>query len=195
MTRFPSTASLADIAGLENFAGDVIDTAAWDASYDFANKRVAVIGTDVRAVEALPDLVRVASSVKVFQRNPAWIVPRVPLVGAAVGTNRRARRALALAHLRFAVADPWLRRQLTPSQTGRRCRPLVSSTYYPALQAANCTLITWPVYAVTGRGVRSAEGIEHLADCIVLATGGGPPVSEFHSFGLAHLNHIPKETA
>ncbi|ALG08912.1 flavin-containing monooxygenase [Kibdelosporangium phytohabitans] len=74
-------------------------------------------------------------------------------------------------YLRRAVSDPWLRRRLTPDYRMGCKRVLITSDYYPALQAANCKLITWPIYAISANGIRTAEGIEHEVDCIVFATG------------------------
>jgi cation diffusion facilitator CzcD-associated flavoprotein CzcO len=47
----------------------------------------------------------------------------------------------------------------------------MSSDYYPALQADNCKLITWPIATLSPAGIRTSEGIEHQVDCIVFATG------------------------
>ncbi|MDV6012500.1 NAD(P)/FAD-dependent oxidoreductase [Haloechinothrix sp. LS1_15] len=78
---------------------------------------------------------------------------------------------LARGYLRLAVNDSWLRRQLTPDYRIGCKRVLMTSDYYPALQAPNCKLITWPIYAISPNGIRTAEGIEHDVDCIVFATG------------------------
>jgi cation diffusion facilitator CzcD-associated flavoprotein CzcO len=47
----------------------------------------------------------------------------------------------------------------------------MTDDYYPALQRDNCKLITWPIARISEHGIRTAEGIEHQADCIVFATG------------------------
>src|SRR5690606_4288416 len=75
------------------------------------------------------------------------------------------------AQLRRQVRDPWLRRQLTPEFRAGCKRLLMSDDYYPALQRDNCKLITWPIARIAPDGIRTAEGIEHRADCIVFATG------------------------
>ncbi|MCB9659555.1 MAG: NAD(P)/FAD-dependent oxidoreductase [Sandaracinaceae bacterium] len=64
------------IEGLERFAGHRIHSARWDHGYDFAGKRVAVIGTGASAVQIIPELVKRAEHVKVFQRTPGWVLPR-----------------------------------------------------------------------------------------------------------------------
>ena len=72
-----SDASLPDIRGLDDFEGAKILSARWDDDYDFAGKSVAVIGTGASAIQIIPELVKVAGSVKVFQRTPGWVMPRV----------------------------------------------------------------------------------------------------------------------
>jgi|TARA_R110002073_G_scaffold68403_1_gene169997 cation diffusion facilitator CzcD-associated flavoprotein CzcO len=74
-------------------------------------------------------------------------------------------------HLRNQVKDKWLRRQLSPSYRIGCKRVLVSNEYYPALQRKNCKLITWPMYKISQKGIRTVEGVEHQFDCIVFATG------------------------
>ncbi|MET0811952.1 MAG: NAD(P)/FAD-dependent oxidoreductase [Microbacterium sp.] len=67
--------SIPDIPGLESFPGPLFHSARWDASADLAGTRVAVVGTGASAVQLVPELARIAE-VALFQRTPAWIVPR-----------------------------------------------------------------------------------------------------------------------
>ncbi len=208
-----SDASLPRIRGIETFEGTIIHSARWNHDVDLAGTSVAVVGTGASAVQIIPELVKTVGSLKVFQRTPGWVMPRVdvptPAVGKAVFrripvAQRAVRSALYLAHetaatglvwdtpvtglveragrahLRLAVRDPWLRRQLTPDFRAGCKRMLMSSDYYPALQAENCKLITWPIATINPRGIRTSDGIEHALDTIVFATGydvhrGGPP--------------------
>ncbi|MEZ0340125.1 flavin-containing monooxygenase [Mycobacterium sp. pV006] len=66
-----------DIRGIDTFTGHKIHSAAWDHDYDFSGKRVAVIGTGASAVQIVPELVKSAQFVKVFQRTPGWVLPRI----------------------------------------------------------------------------------------------------------------------
>ncbi|MFI9505064.1 flavin-containing monooxygenase [Nocardia sp. NPDC052566] len=199
-----ANAGFPDIRGIETFEGHKIHSARWDHDYDFTGKRVAVVGTGASAVQIIPELVDRAASVKVFQRTPGWVLPRVnrrtsPLtkelyrrVPAAESLARRAwfygHESVALgvvwntpltrvvelvgrAQLRRQVKDPWLRRQLTPEFRAGCKRLLMTDDYYPALQRENCKLITWPIARIAPQGIRTAEGVEHQADCIVFATG------------------------
>ncbi|MBF6286583.1 flavin-containing monooxygenase [Nocardia cyriacigeorgica] len=199
-----SNASFPAIEGLDDFAGHKIHSARWDHDYDFAGKKVAVVGTGASAVQIVPELVQQAGSVTVFQRTPGWVLPRVNRETTA--TTKELYRRLPLAqtlareawfwghesvalgvvwsspltrvveqvsrlHLRTQVRDPWLRRQLTPEFRAGCKRLLMSNDYYPALQADNCSLITWPIVRLVPEGIQTAEGIVHSADCIVFATG------------------------
>ncbi|WP_432542155.1 flavin-containing monooxygenase [Kineococcus sp. SYSU DK002] len=65
-----------DVEGLDSFAGPVFHTSRWDHSADLAGRRVGVVGTGASAVQVVPELAGVAGHVSVFQRSPAWIVPR-----------------------------------------------------------------------------------------------------------------------
>ena len=193
-----------DIPGIDTFTGHKIHSARWDHDYDFSGKRVAVVGTGASAVQIIPELVRKAGSVKVFQRTPGWVLPRVnrrtgtlakEIYRQVPGAETLARHAWFYGHesvalgvvwntpltrvvelagraqLRRQVRDPWLRRQLTPDFRAGCKRLLMSDDYYPALQRDNCKLITWPIARIAPDGIRTAEGIEHRADCIVFATG------------------------
>jgi len=64
-----------EIDGLDEFPGPVIHSAKWDHSVDLAGKRVAVVGTGASAVQVVPEVQRVAESIVLFQRTPAWILP------------------------------------------------------------------------------------------------------------------------
>jgi cation diffusion facilitator CzcD-associated flavoprotein CzcO len=65
-----------NLLGLESFAGRRFHTARWDHSRDLTGRDVAVIGTGSSAVQAIPRIASVVRSVAVFQRSPAWVVPK-----------------------------------------------------------------------------------------------------------------------
>ena len=196
--------SFPKIDGIETYEGKKIHSARWDHDYDFTGKKVAVVGTGASGVQIVPELVKVAKSVKVFQRTPGWVIPRVN--GSTSGWMKRIYKdvpfaeklarsawfwghesvalgvvwdspftrvveALSLANLRMQVKDPWLRRQLTPDFSAGCKRLLMTRDYYPALQADNCKLVTWPIARLSPKGIRTVEGIEHQFDAIVFATG------------------------
>lgn len=75
------------------------------------------------------------------------------------------------AHMESAVADPELRRLLTPDSRFGCRRPVVSNHWYPALADPKTHVTASGVVGLTERGVRTADGEEWDADIVVLATG------------------------
>jgi len=65
-----------DLAGLDRFAGVSFHSARWDHGYDLTGKKVAVIGTGPSAVQFVPAIQPAVAHMTVFQRTPAWVVPR-----------------------------------------------------------------------------------------------------------------------
>lgn len=68
---------LPDIPGLADFAGDVFHSARWNHDVALAGKRVAVVGTGASAIQVVPELAQIAEQLVVFQRTPAWVIPRI----------------------------------------------------------------------------------------------------------------------
>jgi cation diffusion facilitator CzcD-associated flavoprotein CzcO len=62
--------------GLDAFAGPWWHSARWDHGFDPRGKRVAVVGSGATAVQVVPELAQVTARLHVFQRTPAWIIPR-----------------------------------------------------------------------------------------------------------------------
>ena len=63
------------IKGLERFAGRLFHSAEWPSGLDLANQRVAVVGTGASAYQIVPSIVGEVAELKVFQRNPPWMLP------------------------------------------------------------------------------------------------------------------------
>ena len=64
------------IPGLETFAGARFHSARWKHDVPLKGKRIAVIGTGASSIQLVPELSKVAGELAVFQRTPAWIIPR-----------------------------------------------------------------------------------------------------------------------
>jgi cation diffusion facilitator CzcD-associated flavoprotein CzcO len=96
-------------------------------------------------------------------------------VGTAGMTKHRwllgPMRALGRRQITKAIADPELRRKVTPTDEFACKRILLTDEWYPALARPNVEVITDPIAEVTARGVRTADGSERPADVLVLATG------------------------
>jgi cation diffusion facilitator CzcD-associated flavoprotein CzcO len=63
-------------AGIDAFRGEVMHSSRWNARYDFAGKRVVMIGSAASAVQIVPPLAEAAAQLTIFQRTPSWILPR-----------------------------------------------------------------------------------------------------------------------
>ncbi|MGO1957485.1 flavin-containing monooxygenase [Microbacterium sp.] len=64
------------LPGVETFDGPVFHSARWPDGFDVAGKRIAVVGTGASAIQLAPALAGLGAAVTVFQRTPAWIMPR-----------------------------------------------------------------------------------------------------------------------
>lgn len=136
-----------DIEGADVFSGNLFHSAHWDHSHDIKGRRVAVVGTGASAIQIVPSIVDQVESLTVFQRTPAWVVPRVdrtigPLERAAYrrfpAVHRLVRKAvwayremyvfLMSRHTEFlpiakAVAKAQLRIQVRDRKLRRRLTP------------------------------------------------------------------------
>ena len=71
-----SEPSLPGIPGLESFPGEIFHSARWRQDCDLAGRRVAVVGTGASAIQIVPAIQPRAGHLALFQRTPAWILPR-----------------------------------------------------------------------------------------------------------------------
>ena len=62
-----------DIAGLEAFTGKLVHTAAWDKTYDWSDKKIAVIGNGSSGVQIVPALQPKAARIVNYIRHPTWV--------------------------------------------------------------------------------------------------------------------------
>lgn len=86
------------------------------------------------------------------------------------GWQRRLISALCRANLR-TVADPDLRRRLTPDYQPMCRRLVISAGFYRAMQRDNVSLVDTAIDHIDERGVVTSDGRVHEVDAIVLATG------------------------
>lgn len=63
-----------DIPGLKNFKGKVLHPQFWTQDFDYANKRIVVIGSGATAITLLPNLAEQAAHVTMLQRSPTYIM-------------------------------------------------------------------------------------------------------------------------
>jgi cation diffusion facilitator CzcD-associated flavoprotein CzcO len=67
---------LPDIPGLADFPGEVFHSARWDHRARLDGRRVAVVGTGASAVQIVPEIQPTVARLVLFQRTPAWVLPR-----------------------------------------------------------------------------------------------------------------------
>ncbi|MGD9618569.1 MAG: flavin-containing monooxygenase [Mycolicibacterium sp.] len=76
-------------------------SAEWNHSVDITGRRVAVVGTGASAIQIVPEIVKDVASLQLYQRTPAWVMPRpnnpiperVRRIFATVPGTRAAARA------------------------------------------------------------------------------------------------------
>ena len=107
------------------YDGELLRGAQWRGRA-FTGLSVAVIAPGREAAVIVPEVVRTARAVKVFQEEPDWLLPLpLPLPRALAVPAARLS-------LRLRVRDPWTRRRLTPDARFNRHRPRVDGRYYAA---------------------------------------------------------------
>jgi len=95
---------------------------------------------------------------------------------ATAALTRRGRllpllRAIGRRQINRAIADPELRRKVTPTDEFGCKRIMLTDEWYPTLTRPNVELVAERIEAVTAGGIRDATGTERPADVLVLATG------------------------
>lgn len=71
-----STPVIPNFPGRDSFKGKSFHTNNWDHSYDYAGKRVAIIGSGASAAQVIPNIAEDVQHLHVFQRSPHWVLPR-----------------------------------------------------------------------------------------------------------------------
>lgn len=96
-----SNPSYPELPGIERFEGKQMHSARWDHDYDFAGKRVAVVGTGASAIQLVPQLQPEVAKLHLLQRTPPWVMPKPDRA-----YTRRERAAI-----RLVPGLRWLHRQ------------------------------------------------------------------------------------
>ena len=65
-----------NVADLDQFQGRVFHSARWQDDVTLQGKRVGVIGTGASAIQIVPAIAPQCATLTLFQRTPAWIIPR-----------------------------------------------------------------------------------------------------------------------
>lgn len=108
----------------------------------------------------------------------AWYASYEMFIGTAQFIDQRflsVFEAAANAHLKYAVKDPVLREKLTPKYRFMCKRPVFNSTFYPALQQSNVSLVTEGIKTFCEEGIIDSAGNLHKCDVVVFSTGFKTP--------------------
>ena len=62
--------------GSDDFTGDIIHPQKWPENYDYANKKVVVIGSGATAFTVVPTIAKKTAHVTMLQRSPAYLYNR-----------------------------------------------------------------------------------------------------------------------
>ena len=124
-----------------------------------------VVGTVNVAGRLAMDAFMVAPIVHLFSRLPDRVLARImPFYDMYCRTLYRLL-------LRAVVHDPATRKALVPHYGIMAKRPVISSSFLPALNNPTTNLIITPIQRITRSGVRTIDGVDHPADLLVPATG------------------------
>jgi cation diffusion facilitator CzcD-associated flavoprotein CzcO len=95
--------SIPDLPGLQDFQGTIFHSATWDHGHDLRGRRVAVAGTGASAIQFVPQIQPRVERLHLFQRTPAWVMPR---------RDRRFTRLEKRLYRRFPAAQRLMRRAI-----------------------------------------------------------------------------------
>ena len=68
--------NIPEVKGADSFAGPMFHSATWDHNVDLKDKKVVVIGTGASAIQFVPIIAQEVGQLTVFQRTPAWVLPK-----------------------------------------------------------------------------------------------------------------------
>jgi len=135
--------ALPDIPGLDSFRGKRFHSARWDHSLDLRGKRLGLIGTGASAIQIVPAIADTVARLHLFQRSPAWVMPKPD---HPIGARARALYARLPALQRLVRASlywrlEWRALGFANPQVLKLAEPLVryyiaASVRDPALRAA-----------------------------------------------------------
>ncbi|MFK7894425.1 MAG: flavin-containing monooxygenase [Myxococcota bacterium] len=190
-----------EIPGLEEFEGPAFHSARWDWNQPLEGKRIGLIGSAASAVQIVPEVAKVASKLHLFQRTANWILPKEddPYTEeelahfrkdpSSLDEKRREMFDIVDKGMTFTnqeqisqvgaagdfvlsqVEDPEVREKLRPLHPYGCKRPLLSNTFYPAINRENVELVTDSIERFTKTGIRTVDGQERALDLVVYATG------------------------
>jgi cation diffusion facilitator CzcD-associated flavoprotein CzcO len=114
--------------GIEDFKGDIIHPQHWPEGFDYAGKRLVVIGSGATAVSMIPSLAQKAAHVTMLQRTPSYMFSVTRVLPAFNWIRKVLPRRTAHTIVRWAMALfaslVWLVSRRAPEFTKRLLRGL-----------------------------------------------------------------------
>lgn len=128
-----------DFPGEETFAGEIVVPQAWPQDLDWADKRVAVIGSGATAITLVPNLAERAAAVTMVQRTPTYIVsqPTVDRFGELVQSvlpGKLGSRLVFWKNVLGNIFSYWLARKM-PALVQRLMQRDIVSAVGPGISA------------------------------------------------------------
>jgi cation diffusion facilitator CzcD-associated flavoprotein CzcO len=190
-----------EVEGIESFTGTRFHSARWNWEHDLTGKTVGVIGSAASATQFVPEIIKQADQVHLFQRTANWVMPKqddpfpeevlqhfqadlsvVPAIREEifhqVDGGMTFSDPIAVAELEASVLesmqvieDPTVRERLRPQHPFGCKRPLLSNDYYPAFNRPNLELVTDSIKRITADGVETVDGALREVDTLIFATG------------------------
>jgi cation diffusion facilitator CzcD-associated flavoprotein CzcO len=74
--------------GIDDFKGEVVHPQHWPESFDYAGKRIVVIGSGATAVSLIPSLTDTASHVTMLQRTPSYMISATKVEPTALAIRK-----------------------------------------------------------------------------------------------------------
>lgn len=69
---FLNRPNMPQFEGADSFKGRLVHTARWPSDLDYSGKKVAVIGSGATGYQMIPEMVKKAGQLTLFQREPSW---------------------------------------------------------------------------------------------------------------------------
>jgi cation diffusion facilitator CzcD-associated flavoprotein CzcO len=190
-----------DIPGHGDFAGTAFHSARWQQDHDVSGETIGVIGSAASAVQMVPELVKTAKQVHLFQRTPNWVLPKLddpftdeqlaqfrsdPSIASSLreiifqgidqgmtfsDPSAVAESESAAVASMEVVIDSEVRAKLRPTHPFGCKRPLFSNDYYPAFNAPNLELVTDGIERISEDAIVTVDGRAREIDTLIYATG------------------------
>ncbi|MGD2131503.1 MAG: NAD(P)/FAD-dependent oxidoreductase [Maricaulaceae bacterium] len=100
---------LPEFAGYDDFEGEIVHPQHWPEDFDYAGKKVIVIGSGATAVTLVPAMAEAAGHVTMLQRSPSYIASRPGRDAIANGLRRilPSRVAYAITRTKNILLAMW----------------------------------------------------------------------------------------